>query len=318
MSKKDKRMGMPQKRKKDTLDLLFMSLPAFIWFILFAYLPLFGVVFAFKHFTPIAGQSLFKNLFINSRFVGLKNFSFLLRSSDMPQIIFNTLFYNVIFLIVGIALPVLLAICLSEIHSKRFSGFVQMTTVLPYFMSWVVVSYCVYGFLATDEGQLNHILKLFGVTAIQWYQSPVYWRFILIITELWKSTGYAMIIYLCSITAIDRSLYESASLDGARFFDRVRYITLPLLKPTIATILILRMGSLLTSDFGLFYQVPLDSNSLQPVTQTLDVYVYKALMKQANFSFSSAAAFLQSAVGCILLLIANTIIKKIDKDSSLG
>ncbi|WP_026498013.1 ABC transporter permease [Butyrivibrio sp. WCD2001] len=307
-----------RKKRKDTKDLLLMALPAIIWFLLFSYLPLFGVAFAFKQFTPVPGQSLFRNLFINSRFVGLKNFSFLLRSSDMPKIIFNTLSYNIIFLILGIALPVILAICLTELHNKVFVGYVQMVTVLPYFLSFVVVSYCVYGFLATDEGQLNHILRLFGLSSVQWYQSPQYWRFILIITELWKSTGYSMIIYLCSITAIDRSLYESASLDGATFMDRAKYITLPLLQPTIATILILRTGSLLASDFGLFYQVPLDSNSLQPVTQTLDVYVYKALMKQANFSFSSAAAFLQSAVGCILLILTNTIIKKIDEDSSLG
>ncbi|SEL20879.1 putative aldouronate transport system permease protein [Butyrivibrio sp. ob235] len=307
-----------RKKRKDTKDLLLMALPAIIWFLLFSYLPLFGVAFAFKQFTPVPGQSLFRNLFINSRFVGLKNFSFLLRSSDMPKIIFNTLSYNIIFLILGIALPVILAICLTELHNKVFVGYVQMVTVLPYFLSFVVVSYCVYGFLATDEGQLNHVLRLLGLSSVQWYQSPQYWRFILIITELWKSTGYSMIIYLCSITAIDRSLYESASLDGATFMDRAKYITLPLLQPTIATILILRTGSLLASDFGLFYQVPLDSNSLQPVTQTLDVYVYKALMKQANFSFSSAAAFLQSAVGCILLILTNTIIKKIDEDSSLG
>ena len=117
-----------------------------------------------------------------------------------------------------------------------------------------------------------------------------------------------MIIYLCAITAIDRSLYESAALDGAGFFDRVKYITLPMLKTTITTIFILNIGSILTSDFGLFYQVPMDSNSLQPVTQTLDVYVYKALMQQANFSYSAAASFLQSSVGCILLIISNIIV----------
>ena len=140
---------------------------------------------------------------------------------------------------------------------------------------------------------------------------------ILILVELWKSSGYAMIIYLCAITAIDRTLYEGAKLDGASFWQRVRFITLPMLRPTIATIFILRTGSLLASDFGLFYQVPMDSNSLQPVTQTLDVYVYKALMTQANFGFSAAASLLQNVVGCILLILTNMVVRRIDEDSSL-
>ncbi|MCR5108264.1 MAG: ABC transporter permease subunit [Lachnospiraceae bacterium] len=318
VTKRVKITAKGSKNRKETRELTLMSLPAIIWYGLFCYLPLFGIFFAFKHFTPRPGESLFKNLFINSPWAGLSNFSFLLRSSDMPGIIFNTLFYNIIFLAAGIVIPVFLAIFLVELHGKHLSGLVQMVTVLPYFLSYVIVGYCVYGFLATDEGQINHLLKMFGSNAIQWYQSPGYWRFILIITEIWKSTGYSMVIFLCAITAIDRTLYESAMLDGARFMERVRHITIPLLRPTISTIFILRIGSILSSDFGLFYQVPLDSNSLQSVTQTLDVYVYKALMQQANFSYSAAASFLQSVVGCILLVGANLIIKRIDEDSSLG
>ena len=304
--------------KKETRTLTWMSMPALVWYLLFCYLPMFGIFFAFKEFKPVPGDSLLKNLFVNSPWAGLRNFSFLLRSSELPTIMFNTLFYNVIFLVLGIIIPVFLAIFLTELHSKFFSGCVQMVMILPYFLSWVVVGYCLYGFLATDEGQLNHLLGLFGAAPVQWYQSPQYWRVILILTELWKSTGYSMVIYLCAITSIDRTLYEGAILDGASFFQRVRYVTLPLLRPTIATIFILRTGSLLASDFGLFYQVPLDSNSLQPVTQTLDVYVYKALMNQANFSYSAAASFLQNAVGCVLLLIANAVIRKLDADSALA
>ncbi len=296
---------------------LLMSLPAIIWFICFCYLPMFGICFAFKRFTPKPGEFLFKNLFVNSPWVGLENFSFLLRSSDMPGIIRNTLFYNCFFIILGIAIPVFIAIFLTEIHSVRFKGFIQTVMVLPYFLSWVIVGYLVYAFLATNEGQVNHLMGMFGMEGIQWYQSPGYWRVILIITELWKSVGYAMIIYLCAVTAIDRSLYEGAVLDGATFLQRVRYITLPHLRPTICTVFILRIGTILNSDFGLFYQVPMDSGSLQSVTQTLDVYVYKALMQQANFSFSAAASLLQSIVGFILLLITNMIIKAIDSDSSL-
>ena len=312
------RKGRSQKQhagfKKETWEMTLMALPAMVWFILFCYIPMFGVAFAFKQFTPKPGQPLFKNLFINSRWVGLDNFSFLVRSSDMPRIMFNTLFYNIVFLVAGIVLPVFLAIFLTEIHSERFSGLVQMVLLLPYFLSWVIVGYCLYGFLATDEGQINHLLSLFGVNGVQWYQSPQYWRTILIATGLWKGAGYSMIIYMCSITSIDRSLYESATLDGAGFLARVKYITLPLLKTTITTIFILNIGSILNSDFGLFYQVPMDSNSLQPVTQTLDVYVYKALMQQANFSYSAAASFLQSSVGCILLIVSNLIVNRMNRD----
>ena len=299
---------------KDNAHLLLLCVPAILWFIMFTYLPMFGVAFAFKHFTPKPGQSLIRNLFVNSRWAGLDNFSFLVRSSQISRIMFNTLFYNVIFLVAGIVIPVILAIMLTEVHGKAFSGVIQMVMLLPYFLSWVIVGYCLYGFLATDEGQVNHLLTALGGSGIQWYQSPQYWRAILIGTGLWKSIGYSMVIYLCSITAIDRSLYESATLDGAGFWARVRFITLPLLRPTILTIFILQIGSILNSDFGLFYQVPLDSNSLQPVTQTLDVYVYKALMQQANFSFSSAASFLQSSVGCVLLLVAHFVVARLERD----
>ncbi|MCR5301407.1 MAG: ABC transporter permease subunit [Lachnospiraceae bacterium] len=306
------------RNRKHNGHLLMMSAPAIIWFVLFCYVPMFGAAFAFKNFTPKPGESLVRNLFVNSRWCGFENFSFLVRSSDMSNILFNTLFYNVIFLVAGIAVPVVLAILLTEIHGKRFLGVVQMVLLLPYFLSWVIVGYCLYGFLATDEGLVNHVLKLLGSAGVQWYQSPKYWRGILIATGLWKSTGYSMVIYLCAITSIDRTLYESASLDGAGFWDRVRYITLPQLLPTIITIFILQIGSLLNSDFGLFYQVPLDSDSLASVTQTLDVYVYKALMQQANFSYSSAASFLQSFIGCILLVTAHVIISKMGDQDSVG
>ncbi len=302
---------------KENRQLTIMTLPTVIWYGLFCYLPLFGIFFAFKDFTPVPGESLLKNLFVNSPWVGLRNFSYLFRNPQCVDVIANTLIYNSIFLAAGIVIPVTLAIILAEIHQKRFTGFVQMALVLPYFISWVIVGYCIYGFLATDLGQVNNLLKLTGAAPIQWYQSPQYWRGILLSLGIWKSSGYTMVIYLCSVNAIDRSLYEAAALDGANFLQRVRHVTIPHLRTTIATLFILGVGSILNSDFGLFYQVPMDSGALQPVTQTLDVYVYKSLMVQANFSYSSAAAFLQSGVGCILLIIANMITKKIDRDSAL-
>ena len=312
-----KKKKLLQSSRKANFQLHLMTVPAIVWFGLFCYLPLFGIFFAFKDFTPMPGRSLLYNLFVKSPWVGLRNFSYLFRNPQSLNILGNTLFYNAIFLVAGIVIPVFLAVILSEIHQKKFSGLVQMVLVLPYFLSWVIVGYCVYGFLATDQGQINSLLQVFGEEAVRWYQSPQYWRVILILVGIWKSCGYSLVIYLCSITAIDRTLYESASLDGATFWQKAWHITLPMLRPTIATIFILSIGSILNSDFGLFYQVPMDSGALQEVTQTLDVYVYKALMQQANFSFSSAAAFLQSAVGCVLLIVSNLAIRKVDKDSAL-
>ena len=312
--KKDKKYRPHKGFRKERRSLLLLCFPAILWYALFSYLPMFGVAFAFKRFTPKPGQGLFKNLFINSPWAGFDNFSFLIRSSQLSKILFNTLFYNVIFLVAGILIPVILAVFLTEVHGKALPGLIQMVLLLPFFLSWVIVGYCLYGFLATDEGQINHILRALGQSGIQWYQSPQYWRAILTGTGLWKNAGYSMMIYLCAITAIDRSLYESATLDGAGLWAKTVNITLPMLRPTIITIFILQIGSILNSDFGLFYQVPLDSDSLQGVTQTLDVYVYKALMQQANFSFSAAASFLQSSVGCALLLITHFVIKKLNKD----
>jgi putative aldouronate transport system permease protein len=314
---KRKRNTLARSKAGENRQLSLMTVPVVVWYVLFCYLPLFGIAFAFKDFTPKPGQSLLKNLFVNSRWSGLENFSFLFRNPQSGAILLNTLFYNVIFLVAGIVIPVMFAILLTEVHQKRFKGLVQMILVLPYFLSWVIVSYCAYGFLASDHGQINAVLRALGLTSVQWYQSPQYWRGILILTGIWKSCGYSLIIYMCAITAIDRTLYEGAVLDGATFWQQVRYITLPLLRPTIATIFILSIGSLLSSDFGLFYQVPMDSGALQEVTQTLDVYVYKALMQQANFSYSSAAAFLQSAVGCTLLFLSTALIRRVDKDSAL-
>ena len=312
-----KHSSMSQMSRKESRQLTLMTLPTVIWYALFCYLPLFGIFFAFKDFTPVPGDSLFENLFVNSPWVGLRNFSYLFRNPQYMDVLLNTLIYNVVFLVAGIVIPVGLAVLLAEVHQKKFTGFVQMALVLPYFISWVVVGYCIYGLLATDVGQINGLLKMFGADPVQWYQSPEYWRGILISLGIWKTSGYTMVIYLCSVNAIDRSLYEAAALDGANFFRRVRHITLPHLRTTIATLFILGVGSILNSDFGLFYQVPMDSGALQPVTQTLDVYVYKSLMVQANFSFSSAASFLQSGVGCILLAAANLITRKIDRDSAI-
>ena len=171
--------------RKENRQLTLMTLPTVIWYGLFCYLPLFGIFFAFKDFTPVPGDSLFENLFVNSPWVGLRNFSYLFRNPQYIDVLVNTLLYNLIFLVAGIVIPVTLAILLAEVHQKKFTGFVQMALVLPYFISWVIVGYCIYGLLATDVGQVNGLLKMFGADPVQWYQSPEYWRGILISLGIW-------------------------------------------------------------------------------------------------------------------------------------
>ena len=189
---------------------------------------------------------------------------------------------------------------------------------MPYLISWVIVSYLVFAFFGAETGIVNNsFLKLFGIDPINWYSETKYWPFIIMFVYIWKACGYSMIIYFSTIVGISQDYYEAAMLDGATKWQQIKNITLPLLKPTIITMLILNVGRIFCSDFGLFYQVTRDSNSLINVTQTLDVYVHKALIQSNNYNYSSAVALLQSVLGCILLVIANIVVKKIDPESGL-
>mgnify|MGYP002854906790 CR=1 FL=1 len=316
--------GVPaQKRKRhkrftqDDLELTLLSLPTVLWFIAFCFVPLFGIIFAFKNYKVKAGMGFIYSLFVHSKWVGLKNFEFLFRSPDLANILRNTIGYNVIFLLIGITFPVALAIMMSELYSRKLARLCQTAVFLPHFLSWVVISYFIYAFLSTDKGLLNSMITTFGGTRILWYQDKRPWPVLLILINTWKTFGYSMVVYLAAITGIDRSLYESAVIDGASKWQQTRWITLPSLRPIISIMFILNVGHLFSTDFGLFYQVPRDSGSLIDVTQTLDVYVYKALMQNNNYNYSSAASLLQSVAGCLLMIFTNRIVHKIDPDSGL-
>lgn len=302
---------------RDDLELSFLSLPTVLWFIAFCYVPFFGIVFAFKNYRYKPGKGFIYSLFVNSKWVGLQNFEFLFRSPDLYNIFRNTLGYNLVFILIGITLPVALAIMMSMLHSKRLGKVCQTAMFLPHFLSWVVVSYFVYAFLSTDKGLVNSILATFGKERIMWYQEPSYWPVLLVFFNTWKTMGYSMVVYMASITGIDQTLYESAVIDGASRWQQVKSITIPLLRPVISIMFIMNVGHIFTTDFGLFFQVPRDSNSLITVTQTLDVYVYKALMQSSNYNYSSAVGLMQSVFGCIILLIANRMVKYIDPESGL-
>ena len=312
----------PIKKKRrrftwDDFELTLLSLPTVAWFIAFCYIPLFGIVFAFKNYKYKPGKGFIYSLFVHSKWVGLKNFKFLFKSPDIVNIFRNTICYNIVFICIGITLPVALAIMITQLKSRKLAKVCQTAVFMPHFLSWVVISYFVFAFLSTDKGLLNGIITSFGGQRIMWYQDKKYWPFILVFMNTWKTFGYSMVVYMATITGIDQSLYESAVIDGATKWQQCKGITLPLLRPVISIMFILNVGSIFSTDFGLFFQVTRDSNSIIDVTQTLDVYVYKALMQNNNYNYSAAASLLQNTLGCILLITANLVVKKIDPDSGL-
>lgn len=302
------------KRFKMNRELLLLSLPGAIWFFIFAYIPMFGIIVAFKQFRISGG---FIESLINSKWVGLKNFEFLFKSSDAWIITRNTVLYNLVFIILGIVIPVIIAIMINEILSKKLAKFYQSAMFLPYFLSWVVVSYCLFAFLSPERGLVNGILQGFGMDRVAWYTEPKYWPWIIIFMSQWKGIGYNTVVYLASICGIDRTYYEAAMIDGATKWQQIKYITIPLLKPVITILFIMSIGKIFNSDFGLFYQLPKDSGALYPVTNVIDTYVYRGLMVMGEVGMSSAAAFYQSIVGFILIMISNFIVKKVDSDNAL-
>jgi len=319
---KEHTLGPPVRKRrrrftKDDFQLTCLSFSTVVWYIAFCYIPFFGVVFAFKNYKFAPGRGFLYSLFVNSKWVGFQNYRFLFRSPDLANIMRNTLGYNLAFIIIGVTLPVALAILITEMRSRRLAKTCQTAMFLPHFLSWVVVSYFVFAFLSSDKGLINTLIRARGGIGVMWYQEPKYWPFILVFVNTWKTVGYSMVIYMAAITGMDQSLYESAVIDGASKWQQVKGITLPLLRPIVSIMLILNLGNIFSSDFGLFFRVPRDSNSLVSMTQTLDVYVYKALMQQNNFNYSSATGLLQSALGCVTILIANRVVRKIDPESGL-
>ncbi len=317
------RAGPERKRKRgrwtrDDTELTLLALPTVIWYVLFCYLPMFGVIIAFKDYRIQSGAGFLTSL-LKSDWVGLENFNYFFHLRDFPQILRNTLLYNLAFIVLDIVLPVLLAILINNLYSKVRSKFYQTLMFMPHFMSWVVVSYFVYAFLVTDKGLLNSLIRFFGGENINWYFTPGYWPAILIIMHLWKTIGYNMVVYLAGITGIDTSLYEAAVLDGAGKTQQAWYITLPSLRPILIMMFILSVGHIFSSDFGLFYQVSRGAGQpLTPVVATFDVKIYQMLTSNSvSLGKTAAASLFQSAVGCVTILAANGIVKKIDPESAL-
>ncbi|MFD0620919.1 MULTISPECIES: ABC transporter permease [Paenibacillus] len=295
--------------------LLLMALPATLWFLFFSYLPMAGVVIAFKEYRN--SRDGFWASIVDSKWVGWDNFKFLFSTNDAYIITRNTLLYNIFFIIVGLVLAVTMAIILAEITNKKLAKVYQTGMFLPYFLSWVIVGYFVFSFLSFDKGMINQIGSWFGAEPTQWYTEKAYWPFIIILVFLWKSVGYNSVVYLAAIMGIDKSLYEAAMIDGASKWQQIRNITLPMLKPLMTILTLLAIGRIFYADFGLFYQVPRDSGALYSVTNVIDTYVYRGLKATGEIGMSTAAGLYQSVIGFTLVIVSNWIVRKWDKDNAL-
>ncbi|WP_352398739.1 ABC transporter permease subunit [[Clostridium] aminophilum] len=272
---------------------------------------------SFKRYQLVPGSNFFYSLFFGSKWVGLSNFRFLMLNPQMMRVVRNTVAYNLVFLILGIVVPVTIAVILSYVHSGVVRSIIQICMLLPHFMSWVIVSYFVYAFLAADRGMLNAVFENLGMPAVNFYLKPEVWPFILVLVQLWKTSGYSMLIYYAAICAIDSDLFDCAAIDGATVGQVIRYIILPQLKPMVVVLTLLNLGHILSTDFGLFYQVTRNAGSILSTTETIDVFVYKALMEQSNYGFSSAACLIQNGIGCILLIAANRMVKTISPEGGV-
>jgi putative aldouronate transport system permease protein len=296
---------------KKTAPLLLLAVPGLLYFFINSYIPMFGIFIAFKE--PNYAKGIFR-----SDWIGLDNFKFLFQTSDAWIMTRNTLLYNLAFIVFGTILSIIIAILMAELLSKIFTRAYLSGLVLPSLVSMVVLSLLVYAFLNADSGFVNtSILRPLGIPEVSWYSEPKYWPYLLVSIQLWKTAGYGSIIYFAAISGIDKSIYEAAKIDGAGKLRQIRTITLPLLKPTVIILALMSIGRIFNSDFGLFYQVPLNAGALYSTTQTIDTYVYRALMQLNDIGMSAAAGLYQSLVGFVLVVAVNAIVRKLSPDNAL-
>ncbi len=310
MSKDRKPVGKKKINWKRNLPYLALILPPAIYTFIFKYLPMFGVVMAFKDYN-------YRDGILGSPWAGFKHFKYFFQSDDAWRIIRNTIGYNVLFEIIGLVLGVFLAILLYEVTSKRLARTYHISMLLPYFISWVVVAYIGYIFLSHSNGVLNQIIEFFGGQPINWYQEPKYWPYILTFFQFWKNAGMGCVFYYAALMNLDSSMFEAASIDGASRVKQWMKIGIPSLAPVICILLIMHMGGILGGDFGLYYQLSMDSGPLYPATDVISTYIYRGLTASTNMSQTAAIGLLTNSVGLILVLLTNSIVRKLDPDSAM-
>lgn len=309
-------VAVPQK-KKNFFQLLWkyrtltlMCVPAIIFFICFSYIPMPGVYVAFVKFNYQKG-------IFGSKFVGLQNFEFLAESGKLWTLTKNTVLYNIAFILLGNFIAVLMAILLNEMRAKYFKKVAQTMMFLPYFISQVLVGVLVFNFLNYDTGFVNTLLVRMGLERWQPYADPSVWPVILVIVYLWQQTGYSSVVYFAAIMGIDGEIVEASRVDGANAFQKIRYIILPSLKPTVVILLLFALGGIVRGNFGLFYNIIGTNSMLYGTTDIIETFVYRATMNDFNFSTASAVGLYQSIVGFVIVVTVNAIVKKIEPDYSL-
>jgi putative aldouronate transport system permease protein len=290
--------------------LFLMLLPTLVFFFINSYIPMVGIYYAFTQFD-------FNTSLFDAKFVGLQNFQFLWKSGTLMRLTLNTIGYNLAFIGIGNVLAIFCAILVSELRIKWFKKLTQSIMFLPYFVSFVILSVIVYNVFNYDNGFMNTMLKQFGFEPVDVYNNPFAWIFLIIIFYLWKNLGYSMVIYLAAITGISEEYYEAAKIDGANIFQRIWYITVPMLKSTFVVLLLFALGSIMKGQFDLFYQLIGNNGVLYNTTDILDTYVYRSLKVTFDVGMASAAGVYQSLFGFVLIMTVNSIIRKLNDEYAL-
>ena len=306
-----KSLSSKQLKVRRAIPLLLMTVPGVIYLVLNNYIPMFGIIIAFKNIDYAKG-------ILRSDWIGFKNFEFLFRTQDAFIITRNTILYNVAFIVIMTIASVAIAILLNEVRTKKLARFYQSVVLLPFLISMVIVGYLVFSLLSLETGMMNKsILPALGIPDIQWYSEPKFWPFILTTVNVWKNTGYFCVIYYAAVIGIDREMYEAAEIDGASKWQQILRITMPMLKQVIIVMTMIQIGRIFYADFGLFYQVPMNAGALSSTTNVIDTYVYRALLNLGDISMASAAGVYQSIVGFLLVISANAFIRRIDPENAL-
>lgn len=295
---------------KKNRALFLMILPAVLIVLIFSYLPMSGLVLAFKDYRYNKGV-------FGSAWNGFENFRFLFASGTGWTITKNTILYNLLNLITSQGLAIIIAVVISEIKIIPYKKITQSVIFFPYFISWVIVGTFVYNIFNYETGMLNTMLSFFGADKINVYSMPWVWPIIICVFNAWKWCGYNSVVYIAAISGVDAECHEAAEIDGANIFQRIRYITLPSIKPTIITMLLLNVGRLLRGDFEMFYQIVGNNGQLFNATDVIDTYVFRSLTTSANLGMTAAATFYQSILCFIIIMVVNGIVKKIDADYAL-
>ncbi|MBO9604875.1 MAG: sugar ABC transporter permease [Paenibacillaceae bacterium] len=288
-----------------------MLLPAAAIVLINNYLPMAGVLIAFKNVNYAVGM-------LHSPWIGFDNFKYLFSTEKAWIITRNTLAYNAVFIVLNLVVAVGFAIMFNEMRSKLLSKFHQSAMFLPFFLSMVVVGCLVYAFLGPEHGYFN--TKLFpalGWKPVEWYSDPKYWPVLLPIVNVWKNIGYYTVIYMAAIIGIDNEYYEAALIDGASKFRQIARITIPLIMPVIVVMTLLQIGRIFYADFGLFFQVTRNAGAIYPTTQVIDTYVYQTFLAMGDIGMSSAAGLYQAIVGFVLVLGSNLLVRRVSKDNAL-